>query len=158
MYFSFLFIAILCCRIPIKQVKAAKHVLVETFVEQCSGTVRTTVQGMRAKRNNSRTKQADRKCNEYRKQLNSLYRTTWKQLPNVEQISYSSFRSYICTDATYDDVVYEVASVVHKFLFCGLQSLTFEGFDPKYEVVFPSIEGNIVDKDSRCFPCIFLLG
>lgn len=114
------------------------------MVERVSKKVRRAVEGIRKKKNNNLHSKALRGTNPLRSEFNSLVRSVWKQLPNVESISDATFRSYSCTDASYDEVVYEVSRVVHEFLFVGLESLKFDGFDSQFEVLFPTISGKVV--------------
>ena len=124
--------------------KNKKFTLDEDLVNKISGTMRKAAVDMMVRRNNSHTKDANRGVNMYRTQFNSLCRSVWKQLPNIDQIKKGSYRKYRCSDKCYDDVVLEVATVIHEFLFCGKTVMKFDAYPSDYTVEFPTVHGNVI--------------
>lgn len=100
------------------------------------------VKGITDKKSNATDKLAPpgRNVNHYRTQYNSFLRSVWRQLPNIDQYDSSSFSAYCCRDKTYEEVVDEVATVIHKYLFFGLEKLSFPEIDDHHvEVEFPLV-------------------
>ena len=126
--------------------------------------VEEAVRGIKTKRNTRRNKTSaaeveqtneERKtASKYRNQFRGIARSWWDKLPGASEISP---KSYCCTDADYNTVVNLLSDRIHKFIFFGLNSLSFPMIENEPPIQLMTRNGLLSSSSKYYFVIIIII-